>query len=436
VLWSPQGPRDPLTVFVDVEGEMTRPLRSSRRPAVLLPTALLIVLAQAIGIAGTPRQAPRPLRVTPVLDLGAVVGSGSCAHALNELGTAVGVRREFGLVRGFSWSPDAVPSDLGPDTTALAVNDRGEIAGQGNVTGTGLDARVWTRDGTMTVAVGIAHSLNNRTEVVGFHLPPVGDPPINHAFRWTPERGLEDVESLTGETPPWSYFAPLSIARVIRGDGVMAGERGGLAVLWRPDGQVTPLGPGVANSVNDGGVAVGSTSLSNGRPVVWWAGSGTILTDTVGEATDVNAPGYVVGWMMVGGDRHGFVWHPRHGLQDLGPGAARDIDEIGHIAGCRGGGDEARATVWQLTMADAELLAGFEALARRLLADVDARASRAVFRHIALAQQGLRHGHGKAARRHLERAVRAIADLGREGTLAPDWAAALKRIGRSIAERL
>lgn len=412
------------------------PDRSSKRLAVALGAATLVALAQVLVTAQTPHLASGQRHAERTFDLSPIVGTPSCANALNEPGTVVGIRNEFGIFRGFSWSADAGLVDLEPDTNALAVNDRGEIAGQGNVSGSGLGARVWTSGGAMDVAVGVAYSLNNRTEVVGFHLPPVGDPPINHGFRWTAAGGLIDVESLDGVTPPWSYFAPLSITRFIRADGVMAGERGGMAVLWRPDGQLTTLGRGVANSVNDLDAAAGASRLSNGNPVMWFGGSATTITDAMGEATDINTAGYVVGWMMVAGERHGFVWHARHGLQDLGPGQARNIDEIGDVAGCRGSGDESRATVWQVAMTDAEYLVGFESLARRLLADVDPKSARPVFREIDLAQRALRHAHERAAERHLRRAVNDIGDLERSGELAPDWAAALQRIGRWIARRL
>jgi len=410
--------------------------RPSTRLAVALCAATLVVLARGIVTAQAPQRASGPRHAELTFDLSSIAGTPSCANALNELGTVVGIRREFGIFHGFSWSADTGLVDLDPDTSALAVNDRGEIAGQDNVTGSGLGARVWTSAGAMDVAVGVAYSLNNRTEVVGFHLPPVGNPPINHAFRWTAAGGLIDVESLDGVTPPWSYFAPLSINRFIRADGVMAGERGGEAVLWQPDGRRSTLGTGVANSVNDRDVAAGATSLSDGHPVVWRDGFAIVLTDAVGEATDINTAGYVVGWMMVAGVRHGFVWHVRHGLQDLGPGEARNIDEIGDIAGCLGAGDESRATLWQVGMTDAEYLAGFESLARRLLADVEPRAARPVFREIDLAQRALHHAHGRVAEGHLRHAVQEIGDLERSGELAPDWAAALQRIGRWVARRL
>jgi hypothetical protein len=410
----------------------------SKQLAVLTCAAALVALADAgVGAAKPQARPPTPqLAAAPTLDLSSVVGVPSCANGLNELGTVVGIRYEFGIPRGFSWTAGGGVVTLEPDTNALAVNDLGEIAGQGDVSGSALDARIWTAAGTMSVAVGTAYSLNDRTAVVGFHLPPVGDPPINHGFRWTPAEGLMDVESLTGETPPWSYFAPLSVTRFIRADGVMVGERGGSAVLWQPDGQLTTLGRGVANSVNDLDVAVGATRLSGGQPVVWSGGAQTIITDAVGEATDIDAAGYVVGWMTVAGERHGFVWHAAHGLLDLGPGQARDIDEIGDVAGCRGSGDASAATVWQVAMTDGEYLAGFEALARRLLADVDAKSSRAVFRDIELAQKAADRGNAKVAARHLELAGDDVADLARSGALRADWAAALERIARWIAGRL
>jgi probable HAF family extracellular repeat protein len=410
--------------------------RSSRHVGLVLCATTLVVLSQPNVAAQRPPLAASPPQAEPTFDMSSVVGAGSCANALTELGTVVGIRKEFGIFHAFSWSPDRGVTQLEPDTNALAVNDYGEIAGQGDVSGSGLQALVWTRAGSMRVAVGVAYSLNNRTEVVGFHLPPGDSFPLNHGFRWTPTAGLEDVESLTGATPPWSPFAPLSTTRFIRADGVMAGERGGFAVLWQPDGRLTTLGQGVAHSVNDLGVAVGATSLSNGYPVVWRDGSQTVITDAVGEATDVNTAGYVVGWVTVGGERHGFLWHPLYGLQDLGPGQARNIDEIGDIAGCRGTGDESRATVWQVQMTDAEYLVGFESVARRLLADVDTKSSRGVFREIELAQRAVERTHGKVARHHLERAVMEIGDLARTGMLAPAWAESLQRIGRWITGRL
>jgi hypothetical protein len=402
----------------------------------MLCAAALVALGGQGVAAKRPSLAGRQLDVKPIVDVSAVVGVPSCANALNELGTVVGVRRQFGIPYGFSWSVSGGLVTLEPDTTALAVNDLGEMAGYGDVTGTGLDARVWTGAGTANIAVGVAYSLNNRGEVVGFHLPPVGDPPINHGFRWTAIGGLMDVESLSGVTPPWSYFAPLSITRFIRADGVMAGERGGLAVIWLPNGQFATLGSGVANSVNDSGVAAGGTSLSSGRPAVWRNGVPTIITDATGEAVDINAAGYVVGWMSVGGESHGFVWHADRGLWDLGPGQARNIDELGTIAGCRGVDDESRATLWQARMTAADYLVGFESLARRLLADVDPDATVVVFRQIDLAQQALDRGRADVAARHLQHAVKKIGDLAKSGVLPPEWAALLERAGQRIAAAL
>jgi probable HAF family extracellular repeat protein len=409
---------------------------SVKKLRVVLCAAAFVAFAEGVT-AKKPAPPPSPLRVEPVIDVSQFVGVPSCAFALNELGTVVGLHRVYGSLRGFSWS-SAGTVDLGVDTIALAINDHGEIAGYDHVTGSGLGATLWTHDERVNVAYGRAYSLNNRTEVVGFHVP---ENSIYHAFRWTPAGGLEDVESLTGEVPPWSYFTPFSEARFIRNDGVMAGWRDGLATIWQPNGEFSTLGTGVATSVNDWEVAAGATSLSNGHPAIWNGLEQTIISEAIGEATDINAAGYVVGWTKIAAEAppHGFVWHPEHGLQDLGPGEAFNIDEVGNVAGCRDGSwgaAEARATVWQVEMTSAEYLVGFESLTRRLLAETDDKASRAVFRQIDLAQKSLERSHVSAARRHLDRALAAISKLEQSGQLTETWAQSLLKIGHWVGERL
>ena len=98
--------------------------RSSTLRAVLLCAAALVALGERGVTATRPLSPARQLDVKPIVDLGAAVGAPSCANALNELGTVVGVRREFGIPYGFSWSAGGGLVSLEPDTTALAVNDR------------------------------------------------------------------------------------------------------------------------------------------------------------------------------------------------------------------------------------------------------------------------------------------------------------------------
>jgi len=370
--------------------------------------------------------------VQPAIDVSQFVGAPSCAFGLNELGTVVGTRLLEGQFRGFSWSQAGIV-DLEWDTIALAVNDHGDIAGYGNALATGLGARLWTQHGMVSseIAYGRAYSLNNRVEVVGFNVPPST---VYHAFRWTAALGLEDVESLTGAVSPWSYFTPFSEARFIRTDGVMAGWRDGLAGIWRPNGEFSALGPGVAYSLTDRDVVVGTTSLSDGRPVVWQGGTPTIISNAIGAATDINAAGYVVGWMGVAGERHAFVWHAEHGVQDLGVGQLFSIDELGRAAGCRGTNLGA-ATVWQIEMTTDEYLLGFESYTRRLLTDVDQKQTRAVFREIHLAQKSLERSHAAVARRHFSRALDAIGMLTQSGRLPDAWTASLLAIGQWIGQR-
>ena len=167
----------PLTKVQQREEE-PMPSRSSKQLAIVLCAATLVALAEGIVTAEKPPHAPwQPSCGTHVrFELGRRPAE------LCECAQRAGHRRRdpagvLGFCEGSPGLRTAGWSISNVDTSALAVNDHGEIAGQGNVTGSGLGARVWTRDGMMDVAVGVAYSLNNRTEVVGFHLPPVGDPP-------------------------------------------------------------------------------------------------------------------------------------------------------------------------------------------------------------------------------------------------------------------
>src|SRR5262245_10724279 len=112
----------------------------SRAPGKLaagLCAATLVVFAQGVT-ARKPSFDPVPLESKPIIDLSSFLAVPSCALGLNDLGTVVGSRNIFGLPYGFSWSADTGVVDLDRDTTALAVNDLGEIAGQDHVAGTGL----------------------------------------------------------------------------------------------------------------------------------------------------------------------------------------------------------------------------------------------------------------------------------------------------------
>jgi probable HAF family extracellular repeat protein len=387
-----------------------------------LSTACLVLAA------GAHPRAQAPPAVHLAIDLASTIGVYSTAEGVNDLGMVVGRRSHYGSDMAYIWSDGAGVRDLGFGT-ALAVNNLGLVAGH-SWSNWIPDARVWSHAGPTDVAFGVAYSLNDAGTVVGWHYPPSE---IFHAFRWTVLDGLQDVESLTGAVPPWSYFSPSSEAFFIRHDGVMAGWRGGSAVVWQPSGEFSTLGPGIAMSLNDNNLAAGTTRSGGlGHPVVWRDGAvPRLLSTDLGEARGVNASGYVVGWMTVDGERHAFVWHEAHGLQDLGRGAARAVNDAGRVVGYRTTPDGHRATVWQIDLPVRDALTGLVAMARRLLGD--GKDARAVLHNLRLASDALdRRSPASVAGRHLERALTQIAAMQGTGDLDAAAADALLSLGSSI----
>jgi probable HAF family extracellular repeat protein len=398
------------------------------------PCLFALSTACLVLAAGAHPRAQAPPAVHLAIDLASTIGVHSTAEGVNDLGTVVGQRSFYGLDMAYIWTAGAGATDL-DFGTALAVNNLGLVAGH-SLAGWIPAARLWSNGDHTDVAYGVAYSVNDAGTVVGWHYP---ESEIYHAFRWTASGGLEDVESLTGALPPWSYFGPHSEARFIRHDGVMAGWRQSEAVVWQPSGEFSVLGPGVAMAINDANVAAGSTRLPGasepGRPVVWRDGTATELSADPGEARGINAAGYVVGWMTVAGVRHAFVWHEAHGLQDLGPGAARAVNDAGRVVGYRTTPEGHRATVWQIDLPVRDALTGLVAMAGRLLGD--GKDARAVLHNLRLASDALgRRSPASVAGRHLERALTQIAAMEGTGDLDAAAADALLSLGSSIRAAL
>ena len=238
-------------------------------------------------------------------------------------------------------------TDLGtlpgaPDSTAMGVNDRGDVVGQ-----SGAHAVLWRNGrivdlGTLGGSYSAAVDVNERGDVAGYSQ--VADGAGNHAFIWRGGR-LIDLSPLPGFSS--SYATAINDGGNVVGYSV--GDGGISAVLWRPDGTAVDLtaetGLHEVTDLDNAGRLVGSVTPDgmNGYPALWYRGRLTVLSDTSGTASAINDRAEITGYFVAGvGDS--FVW--RGGrlteiplLPDMPPASmmqAQGINNRGQVVGFGG----------------------------------------------------------------------------------------------------
>ena len=212
---------------------------------------------------------------------GSVVGSG-VANDVNELGQAVG-QTPADAASGFAvlWDHGTVRDlgALGAPSSAVAINDKGQIVGSSARPGfTHTRAFLWengaTHDlGTLGGAGAQALDINDHGEIVGL------------------------AQTAAGIAHPFVY------------------RNGEMVDLGVPPGS----SQGVAWAVNDEGDVVGQSTLpSDGRAFVYRDGEMADLNDLIpqrlgwllAQATDINDKGEIVGWGWRDDAQHGFLARP------------------------------------------------------------------------------------------------------------------------------
>jgi hypothetical protein len=209
------------------------------------------------GFLWTPRQG--------VIELGAFVPA-----AINNRGQISGSCFETnGSGRPCLWE-DGVRVELGDGVTygaALAINERGEVAGQLE-----LSAFVWSRrTGLMLLPSSgpdhttFAEGINNRTELVGAEFD--GSSSKTFPVRWTRSGGIRTLPQFEGPflainasgLAVGRYAVPVEEQRF---DWVAFAETRG--------GTLVSLGFGLPLAVNDRGAILGTTGTgANQRVVIW-----------------------------------------------------------------------------------------------------------------------------------------------------------------------
>jgi probable HAF family extracellular repeat protein len=239
----------------------------------LFAASVLVVLSASVALSARPRVLYRvlPLPFEGIAEdlgnRGEVIGSGSAAHP----------------GRGFIWSerqglqliePLSNDNEGSGVSWALAINDRGQIAGATTVEGSSQHAYLRGRSGTLRdlgalgpfshgFSFAQATALNNRGEVIGQSSTPSDE---YHAFLWTTQTGMVDLGAN-------------AVASDINNRGQIVGTISNQAVLWtdvdtwREFGifGVSPLGAfaSSANAINDRGWVVGGSTAAEGGAFLW-----------------------------------------------------------------------------------------------------------------------------------------------------------------------
>lgn len=188
--------------------------------------------------------------------------------------------------------------DLGFGGEARAINQHGQVVGEGSVSpgGGGTHGFLWSGGKVTDLGVlesgpweyGRATDVNDRSQVVGFSVFR-GDPEQSyaHAFLW--QHGvLTDIDPASLD----------SIANAVNNRGQVVGTRytsdGAQAFLWRA-GTMTTLGAGNAWDINDGGKVIGRSPV--GGATMWFHG----------QAYDLGAPAGLDDWRPVAVNERGWI---------------------------------------------------------------------------------------------------------------------------------
>jgi probable HAF family extracellular repeat protein len=242
----------------------------------------------------------------------------------------------------------------------VGLNDQGQMAVEGPAHPKGPSQIYRYTDGVGYVNLGTlggresqasgSHCINNRGQVTGISDRRDG---LSRAFRYTDGIGMEDLGALGGgHSSGWG----------INDLGWVVGASAEHAILFRDDGGMIDLGPGVAYGINNVGTVVGTADMLDGtsQAFVYLEGQVRLIGRLGGNqagALAVNDANVVVGYSISLLSRTGaFVWTAEDGMLDLNTlipeksgwylAVAASINTAGQIAGF--GHFQGKPVAWRL----------------------------------------------------------------------------------------
>jgi probable HAF family extracellular repeat protein len=297
-------------------------------------------------------------------------GSESNAVGINNRGDIVGQYATLATQSAFLRLADGQIIDLTPVGeygVAFSINDQRQVVGWTQTPGPRFIAFLWTfKEGLLTLGTlpndtgSIATAINESGIVVGLSCCSFGAP---RAFIWSASHGMRDLGTLVGNSSTCesgSTANAVNIREMVVGMScTVSGFGADHAFLWTSESGMIDLGTlggsrSVASGINDAGLVVGTSTVSDGHShaFLWSRLLGMEDLGTLGggssQANAINDRGAVTGSSTLpDGTTHAFVWTPDAGMIDLGvlaggaESSGADINSRGEVVGAS---DDASST--------------------------------------------------------------------------------------------
>jgi probable HAF family extracellular repeat protein len=321
----------------------------------------LIAIFCLVWSMGAPEAGATLAPAYQVTGLGVLPGdTSSIAYGINDHGVIVGSSSDSGgasTIAGFKWESGGM-TDLGlyAGHTAVRpwdVNDQGNVTGRatggpgGSNFGVFHDGNGWQLAGSVGGTRGNGFGINASNQMVGNMRLPTGD--FSRAYVWSPQSGTIELPTIHLEdplspVPAYNGYEGGSYATGINDAGVVVGSSGlsdthgsdrgfrwssagGMVNLGTPSSQalagLADYTQSYAQNLNEAGLIVGAADRGPGltRAVYWDANDvihdiGT-LGGTSGWAYAVNDADVIVGFSSNGAGNRAFGYVPGGALTDL-----------------------------------------------------------------------------------------------------------------------
>jgi len=332
-----------------------------RRRWLLCPIAAACATLALAGAAPSSPPTATTYRVVPLAPNGSPAG----INAKGQVAFTAGVD---GVPRARFYDGSTI-RDLGtfggPDSYVEALNDLGQVVGLASTPVPDLyHAFRWTRQTGLVdlnppgVGYSSAFDINNKGQVAGTARFPGATPP-GGAFRWSPQTGMVNLGAL-GPTSSSTGLAINDAGTVVGDSDEPQGPRLTLVTKWPPGHGPVALNafPSIASralDINNAGQIVGSAAFDariNDQAFIWTRQGGLQGLGTEPSyqswADRINEKGLAIGELYTTPvDGNGIIWSRETGLIVIGtPGVdgsdTRDVNNRGQVLG----GLNGRSFVW------------------------------------------------------------------------------------------